>query len=289
MRLQEIDPASISPGDKMPLGQEIQDSGKKLAQYIQQHCSDIIKDMQVTGKTLYRGISGISPEVFVGQSRESRRPKDTSKADSAFFDEALSSHGFKALRRNSIFVTTDWGQAEGYGRLYAIFPMNGFEYTYTIQKDLIIGPYYFIDYPDNFIEETTEWLKRQDTKDNRILSDYFTIQGAIESIQIAQKKNLGAVSFNRTAELKSEIGDGLSNLARILPDDPYVQKFKNFNYQDPKSWSTDAAIKNLEPKNTDIQQAMKDRKEIFINGKYVAVNISDNNLRLSELRGKLGI
>jgi hypothetical protein len=87
---------------------------------------------------------------------------------------------------------------------------------------------------------------------------------------------------------KATICDSLSELTGILPDDPFVQKFKGFNYMNTKNWSTDAAIENLQPMNTDLQTAMKDGREICINGKYVAVS-AENNLMLVAIRRKLGI
>ena len=291
MRLSEIDPAEINPGDKLSLDQgTLGRSEQKLADYIQQNCSDIIADLQATGKTLFRGVKsgGNLGNVFVGQSRQDRSPKDTAPRVSTFVDQALASNGFKALRGNSIFVTTDHNQAEGYGEVFAIFPMNGFNYTYTIQKDLIIDQYELVEYPDNLIEDATKWLAQQNTRNERMLSQYFLIQGALESIDRLKNKDIARVA-KKIISNKATICESLSELTGILPDDPFVQKFKGFNYMNTANWSADAVMENLQPMKTDLQTAMKDGKEICINGKYVAVNISDNNLMLVAIRRKLGI
>jgi len=42
------------------------------------------------------------------------------------------------LRSNSIFTTTDRGQASNYGRVYAIFPKDGFKFTWSPLHDDIV-------------------------------------------------------------------------------------------------------------------------------------------------------
>ena len=284
MRLSEIDPATISSGEKkdashldpmLPYGED------DLTDYIEQHCSDIIKLMKVSGIFLYRGIKNQSTTVFVGQSRQDRLPKDTRQDISAYFDKALASHGFKALRGNSIFVTSNLQQAAGYGETYAIFPMNGFDYTYTSMTDLIIKNGHLIEYPDNLIEDATEWSSRNmdkfdNDKDPEVARAMHEIHWDIMSVQNISARDPDASVHILNA--KASLCQSLARLALIGPlnskvdtNDPFVQQFKKFDKTSSKNWSLDAAIKNLEPKNTDILAAMRQGKEIFINGKYVAV------------------
>jgi len=284
MRLSEIDPGSIIPGDKrdashmdpgLPYGED------DLKDYIEEHCSDIIKLMKVSGIFLYRGVKNQSTTVFVGQSRQDREPKDTRQDISAYFDKALASHGFKALRGNSIFVTSNLLQAAGYGDTYAIFPMNGFDYTYTSMTDLIIRNGHLIEYPDNLIEDVSEWYNKNmgkfdNDKDSEVASKMHEIHWDVMSVQNISDRDPDASVhiLNAKASLCQSLGQ-LANLgpqnSKVDTNDPFIQQFGSFDKSSSKNWSLDAAIKNLEPKNTNILVAMKQGREIFINGKYVAV------------------
>ena len=273
MRLNEIDPDSIGPGQKISAVDLMsQEDPDKLENYIRQHCSDVLKDIQAVGRYLYRGlrVSGQGTSVFVGQSRQDRKPKDTVSIVSAFFDRALDKNGFTALRSNSIFVTSDRSNAQAYGALYAIFPMNGFNFTYTNQMDLIIKEAYLIDYPKNFIEEVTEWVEDYEPRGGPAASYYYAIEIKLKDIQRLARTN-DPNAATHVLNDKVSIRSNLSGMAYYVPDDPFLQKYKDFDVNQPSNWSMDAAIENLEPRNTDIQKAMREGKEICINGKYVAL------------------
>lgn len=288
MRLNEIDPNVLEPGDKTSMGDEFLNDPEKIIEYVRQHCSDIIGEMQATRKFLYRGIKrGELAPAFVGQSRQDRRPKDTANDVSAFFDKALASHGFKALRGNSIFVTSDYDHALSYGdTVYAIFPINGFQYTYTDSSDLVIKKTELIEYPKDLIPATTKWLNDNEEK---ILADAESNSASpTERRRLLIWKEIRShlnylerlvVSMNKIESDRSSYFLLLHNLCRDLakmaaesPVDPFVQKFRNFDVSDPDTWSMDGVIKNLNPKNTNIKKAMKAGREIFINGRYVALS-----------------
>jgi len=298
MRLSEIDPGAIIPGDKRDASYMVASGEDDLKDYIKQHCSDIVKLMKVSGIFLYRGVKNQSATVFVGQSRQDRQPKDTRQDISAYFDKALASHGFKALRGNSIFVTSNLQQAAGYGEAYAIFPMNGFDYTYTSMTDLIIRNGHLIEYPDNLIEDVSEWYNKNmgkfdNDKDPEVASKMHEIHWDVMSVQNISDRDPDASVhiLNAKASLCQSLGQ-LANLgpqnSKVDTNDPFIQQFRSFDKSSSKNWSLDAAIKNLEPKNTDILVAMRQGREIFINGKYVAVryDVTERGDLLDRLVGR---
>jgi hypothetical protein len=298
MRLSEIDPGAIIPGDKRDASYMVASGEDDLKDYIKQHCSDIVKLMKVSGIFLYRGVKNQSATVFVGQSRQDRQPKDTRQDISAYFDKALASHGFKALRGNSIFVTSNLQQAAGYGEAYAIFPMNGFDYTYTSMTDLIIRNGHLIEYPDNLIEDVSEWYNKNmgkfdNDKDSEVASKMHEIHWDVMSVQNISDRDPDASVhiLNAKASLCQSLGQ-LANLgpqnSKVDTNDPFIQQFRSFDKSSSKNWSLDAAIKNLEPKNTDILVAMRQGREIFINGKYVAVryDVTERGDLLDRLVGR---
>jgi len=110
----------------------------KYFSYIDKNCSDFLKVAKQTKKLLYRGQDDASLPIFVGYPRADREPKDSNKAAQALADKYLTMLGFKALRSNSLFCTSNFGQADGYGNVYAIFPKNGFHYTWSTEHDDLV-------------------------------------------------------------------------------------------------------------------------------------------------------
>lgn len=149
------DPAQIQPAqDKVyalvqkrkemldQMNQQLQTApmpqAKKYMEEIEQECSEILAINRKLGLYLLSGMKDRGA-AFAGHTTTGRKPSDSSSSMADLFDYYLQYMGFKALRNNSIFVTTDNYQAEGYGKLYLIFPKdNQFSYTYTNRKDLIL-------------------------------------------------------------------------------------------------------------------------------------------------------
>lgn len=133
-------------------------------------CSQFIAAAQNGGNWLYRGIRG-HPLHFIGRSRLDRFPRDSSKLGQLMLDEILQSAGIQALRRNSIFCTSTYSQAKSYaenslhedGRVYMIFPVNGFHFLYTNRSDLIVddffwSPFWVTRIVQDWCDALREWL-----------------------------------------------------------------------------------------------------------------------------------
>lgn len=108
----------------------------QVLQTIEQECSTILNLNKKTQKFLLSGMKDRGA-AFSGVTRTDRKPKDSDPELTTKFDNYLRELNFKALRSNSMFVTTDLNQADMYGDVYLIFPKdNQFHYTYTKQKIL---------------------------------------------------------------------------------------------------------------------------------------------------------
>lgn len=138
---------------------ETDEQFKQAMENIVRRCSLSIHAFRKTQKLLYRGFKGESNLAFMRESPINRRPKDVPMNVQTFVDMRLAENGFKALRSNSIFCTSDYGQATFYGNVYVIFPIDNFANITWSSKfhDLVefAGRYdNLFDIPENrFIDE----------------------------------------------------------------------------------------------------------------------------------------
>lgn len=110
----------------------------KLVKTIAKECSKAIAFYRKAETVLFRGISKSAGDAFVGRSWENREPKDSSAELQKYYDMILKKNGFKALRSNSIFTTSDINQASNYGDLYIIFPKNGSAFHWNRNVDDLV-------------------------------------------------------------------------------------------------------------------------------------------------------
>lgn len=103
----------------------------KVTNYIKTRCSQILKLYKETDNYLYHGFKDKMPLIFMGNPRDDRKPMDTDIELQKEADRKLKEAGFNALRSNSIFCTNRFKRASSYGEVYIIFPLNGFNYTYS--------------------------------------------------------------------------------------------------------------------------------------------------------------
>lgn len=121
MRLYELKSTQITHAD--------------VAKRIATECSNILELYKRTQHVLYRGTRGKHPTIFKSASIANRHPSDTPKLVQRKFDKMLTALGFKAIRSNSIFTNPAKMNALEYTDddegLYVIFPVNGFDYTWS--------------------------------------------------------------------------------------------------------------------------------------------------------------
>lgn len=144
MLLNELFNTDLKPGERQGAIQS-HTSGELVA-FIKTHCSDFLSALKQSDETvLFRGVKNDGTNLFIGQSRDNREPKDTSEDVSNLFDKNLTKMGFEALRRNSIFTTTEKIFAATYGRVFAVFPINGFSFTWSSELHDM-----FTDFDDSY-------------------------------------------------------------------------------------------------------------------------------------------
>ncbi len=104
---------------------------------INSQCSNILSIYKETKKVLYRGFKLTDP-ILIGESPINRKPIDMPLKYQTKIDYLLKQSGFKALRNNSIFCTSNFYTAKyyGLGNPYVIFPLNGFDFTFSKAQDL---------------------------------------------------------------------------------------------------------------------------------------------------------
>ena len=139
MRLSEIEPGQKRNIGPQIIGYNVQKFDQLWDKAIAPNCSESISACKNGGRFMYRGFSSAQP-VVRGRSWNDREPVDSDYELSIRFDKMLKALGFKALRSNSIFVTSSLKTASYFGTSYIIFPVNGFNYTYTSFKDLSLNP-----------------------------------------------------------------------------------------------------------------------------------------------------
>jgi hypothetical protein len=131
----------------------------KIVSYISRYCKPWLQ--QSAGRVAWRGIRyyhehkhrGINaPSVFVRQTRTDRNPKDSSNAFHNLYNILINVAGGTANRSNSLFVSGSTQEASYYGKVYAVFPIGSFNYTWSpeladwysqVEEDNEI--YYFIN------------------------------------------------------------------------------------------------------------------------------------------------
>lgn len=109
------------------------DDLKKFLMGIQKQCSEILSVYrEVPGRYLYRGFSSNPTAYFLkGVSPTNRMPTDMSYTVHSKLVHLFNKLGIKANRSNSIFCTTHGITAQGHGPVYIIFPINGFNYSWS--------------------------------------------------------------------------------------------------------------------------------------------------------------
>ncbi len=101
---------------------------KKLVPYM----SDFLKLYRRSRNLLYHGEwTYADPLMFIKTSRPNRIPKDTPEELQNALDKKLKQAGFEAVRGNSIFCSGSLSFVKDYGTPYAIFPLNGFDFTWS--------------------------------------------------------------------------------------------------------------------------------------------------------------
>jgi len=128
-------PPSLEPGKRKILGRkkDLKNSEsefvKQFVPVLQKNCKQALSAFK-KANVLYRG-SKPHGSAYLGRSVKNRTPMDTPNPVQSNLDQLFLSAGYKAVRGNSIFVSGDADTADEYGHLYIIFPIDGFNFTWS--------------------------------------------------------------------------------------------------------------------------------------------------------------
>lgn len=246
-------------------------------QYINENCQEFLSYQKQAGKFLYRGMHS-SADIFRAHSPVNRCPRDNSTKIQKIIDTELQKRGFKALRSNSIFCTTQITDTGQYGKAFLIFPYDGFSFTWSQALTDII-------YDDVYNKNGTisqsyaklpafEWIYNYAQK---IKHTSPTIRELFSQIVLdAYKKNDPALLryyFSRMiSEYKQEIKLGKpdvfspaqwKHIKDILSGKALTPDKKDIAYH---------IMSQAQFTNTDFVGALKSGHEIAINGEYIAIS-----------------
>lgn len=193
MRIDELDFKKI----KKP-GEVVNYSDNKLNKAfnrIEILCNEYLSIVRKSKNILYRGAihKNIKSKIFMANSKP-RVSVEGNKATNyqKLCDTYLSLAGFKALRGNSIFTNSEYRMAKFWGNTYLIFPLNGFEFTYSKKYSGVPAADY--EYPS--FEVNGQEIYDYDYSSKSMLK-YFNRLKSSEQIELS-KKFVATNQFNCT-------------------------------------------------------------------------------------------
>jgi hypothetical protein len=263
MRLFELDPGQKRQIKTPSLG-SIKSPKYHFDQFwerlIEPNCSEILVEFAKTEKLLYRGTKSNNQHIYRGASWQSRSLKDSNPLITQYFDNLLAANGLQALRSNSVFTSSDKRQTSGYGNIYVFIPINGFKYTYTNQKDIILTQWRYLIPDDLYFHLNRKWLEAKNKRG--FIMDY--IGGSIIEDWL-YNKDLYKVPTNK------RLIQAIENLKALLPNDAEVQSLTvDKILLDRKSFA-----EKYEPTDTNLAFALKAGIEVYVKGQFYAFNANE--------------
>lgn len=243
----------IEPGEKRNISKTLSPAAATFEnvweRLIVPNCSEILNIYKDTGIYLYRGTKN-NPPIYRGRSLENRRPADSNAYLSDLFNRMLAVNGMTVLRNNSVFLTSSRSHAANFGTIYMVFPINGFKFTYTNQTDLVLDDFhYFID--NNLYQ---------------ILNDKFE---AAMSLKGSDTWGSDWVTYDNRGPKQFQLKWALERLKELLPNDAEVQALTIEKLLDPAVFA-----KKFQPRNTNLEDAIINMYEVYLQGQYYAVEFS---------------
>ena len=170
---------------------------------IRKNCSKILNLYKQANRVFYRGVEEMGEQPLKFHPKENRYTEKEPSIHYLLIDKWLESHGFKALRRNSSFMTGDVGFAADFGDPAVCFPYDGGNYTWSTEiRDYVdfSGPYsvhrdlYWAgkDKAENIF--TLERLQQQKPKE---------YEASVKMVDVEMKKSDFHNEFPSVAILKS--------------------------------------------------------------------------------------
>jgi hypothetical protein len=310
MKINELgDIDSLEPGQRQKFNPSNTDYSRSFDKFLLD-CSDSIAAAKEADKFLLRGVASGGPQIFLGRSRDNRKPLDSDKLDATMMDDYLKASGFTALRSNSIFCTGSLYGVGKYGTVYIIFPVNGFDITWSPKVHDFTNYvaahkpgelYKFADSYDNytklgyvtqgFIYHT---ILRELHSNNMAIPYNDKRRKPLEKLKIALSPYTRMKNFYSIPDVKKIITI-LQKIDLLVPGkisaQEAISKLEEYaiaakTSSDPSKVKPQEVISSLAYKNTDLAGALKSGHEILIHGKYYAFHAKKYAY---ELRKELGV
>lgn len=277
----------LKPGETHPLLQYLyikndeyneQDLRRLQAviELIKKHCSDILKIYQSTGQMLYRGTKTNFGIAYIGTPRTERIPTSSNASINDAFNRAMEKLGYQARRDNSLFCSSSQSHAAGFGsNIYVIFPLNGFDYTWSrAVGDMVLENK---DIPLMVDPVTVEYMEDLIFQNPKIYKKFIEIEERI----VRTPKTRTNYNKLMTANFW---GHDLNIIGHLLTQGILPSKLEPYRYL--KNWVDPHMIQKnykLTSKNLD-QALLRPSQEVMIKGKYIAVNTEVDVAHLLNLK-----
>lgn len=181
----------------------------KLINSIIKDCSQVLPIYRKSMSVLLRGITDKSNvDAYVGRSWENRKPTHSKQIYQDLYDMVLKKNGFKSLRSNSIFTTGNFDHAAGYGKVYIIFPKNGFAFHWNKEiPDLVIDDPTLIFKEGlilDIIDAATEWYVNTYKKNIEfgLYDVYRNPQKFIDTLKSIKYPKASAITIDKLVDAK---------------------------------------------------------------------------------------
>lgn len=239
----------------------------------------------------YRGITSKKPLRFLGRTHQNRQPMTSPKGLQDLVDQALRSElgPDAAVRGNSIFVTGDSTQALGYGDLHVIFPKDTARFTWSPRYDDIVLDPRAKEWSEfktlSHLPEFQQWLDllenhpelSRDTDLNQLIHWFETNTNYWDWWrQDLPEKLMGMPAPVWQAAKQSGFASFLH---------PYPHRILELYQLGLAEFSPKLFLDKFQPQDTDWEQALRSRHEIYVSGEYVAIEAE--HFLMMAVRGEL--
>lgn len=248
-----------------------------LYEEIYKNCSDLLNDWipfmiknKLTFYTLdqyaellpllYRGTDRSFNIVIKGTSPVNRVPMSVSKYVNNNVDKILMKHGAKALRRNSIFSSTNEEASESYGATRLVFPFNNSDITFLPTPDL----YYKLDAKSMGANQDIMFPNYAKFLDelNQLDEKAFKQASVVRPTDLRPQSNITQKLYEiYKMWLKGDMSlVEFGEYMTMIDDDFFVENFGPIYHAKPKEFAT--VYRN---------QPYKNAVEVYVHGEYYLI------------------
>ncbi len=239
---------------------------------IARDCQQYLSAVKTAGKWLLRGHKR-GKDAYMAKTGN-RQPKTSSQELSDLFNSALLQLGFSAQRDNSIFATSIPIQAQSYGTVYIIFPIDGkSQFTYTNQHDLEL--YHIQQIPlknesntQQIAAELIAWIRQWVKK----------YPDAQKQLNLMYPPFAGLQPTDTLEEIMEKVEEFCEEMEIPMPRIPsYLTNWNNeeddLEDEDLEFGDIDLAafVDMYQPRKDHLEQALKSGVEVYISGEYYAL------------------